>query len=159
MLKSQKGYSLVEIMVAVSLLSIAAVVFVQQTSNQNDVSISAKRTTALVDLIEQNIFAVKSEKTSNFPEHGKCFKKIYDSNMALESESESTECGGNEVHIDKKLIIYIHYRNYEDITPSFSPAATLKLPKYSKDLYLVDIIGLAKSNKYVIKKEVSLFKK
>lgn len=153
----QTGVTLVEMMVAVGLIGIVTYFIMGLQENMSKTTSYQRGHAAIEKVLRMNAFALKSQDAVNFPEYGSCLLRRYSFEGEMIDEKQSNDCNSPKMG-ENVINVYVHYRNYEDITANFS-TESLKLPQYDQNLYQIDLTGTLNFSRRDIVKKLSIFRK
>ena len=158
----KRGYSLLETMVALGMLGVMTYFFLNFVNSIEKEKTRLLKLKVLQEVMVSNINLIKGASSQHFPAQGKCMVKMYSISGKFVSETTldltDTTCSTLDT-TDKSIKVILGFKKYEDINVTFDPSEYLKLPKYSKKIYEIDIQGIYKNEHYREKLGLTIIKR
>lgn len=144
-LKNQKGLTLIETLVSLAVLSIGllGLIFLNEINRIGYKALTSD--VRLGELVLDDVNEIKGLSRAQLPAQDKCKVKYYNHlgiflSETTEIESTDSRCTGNNVTATGYQIAWKVF-GPSTIEATFTPSATLKLPKYYDSVIRVEIVG------------------
>lgn len=160
---SRHGLTIVEAVSAMAVFMITTGLYFHFTRMNSTSKANIEKRLSTKEVMLQNLIEIKGNPIGALPPSGSCRIRTYKMDGRFEVESivanVTTDCGVTSFD-EGKIYLLAKVQPATSITATFNPAATMKLPQYSNQIYQIDLRAVFReANGGLSYEAVSIFKR